>query len=267
MEPDDSTGGRGLDELSGLLEGRTALVTGAGGGVGEGIAEALGAAGAAVVLAVRRLETADAVAGRIRARGGRATAVRCDVGVRADVEAVIERSRDLYGRIDVLVHNALAPIGAPDAATAVSEELWSAMVGTALRASFQFARAGFADLQATRGSMVLLVSQQGMEGSHTFPAYSAVKAAQRGFIRSLAREWGPDGVRVNGVAPLGMTPAMEVAYRSNPALADRLRQRVALQRIGDPTLDIGPAVVFLGSRLARYVTGQTLVVDGGGFML
>ena len=111
------------------------------------------------------------------------------------------------------------------------------------------------------------MSQQGIEGSHTFPAYSAVKAAQRGFIRSLAREWGPDGVRVNGVAPLGMTPAMEVAYRDNPALEQRLQSRVALRRIGDPALDIGPTVAFLGSDLARYVTGQVLVVDGGGYML
>jgi 3-oxoacyl-[acyl-carrier protein] reductase len=265
MTADDAVDG--LQGLAGLLEGRTALVTGAGGGVGEGIADALGAAGADVVLAVRRLETGDGVAARIRARGGRATAVRCDVGVRDDVEAAIECARREHGGLDLLVHNALAPIGPPDSAVAITDELWAAMLATALRASFFLARAGYADLAAAKGSMVLLVSQQGIEGSHTFPAYAAVKAAQRGFIRSLAREWGPAGVRVNGVAPLGMTPAMEVAYRNNRELEERLKRRVAMRRIGDPALDIGPAVAFLGSDLARYVTGQTLVVDGGGYML
>jgi len=93
-----------------------------------------------------------------------------------------------------------------------------------------------------------------------------VKAAQRGFGKSLAREWGPEGIRVNLIGPVAMTPALVVAYKANPVLESRLVKRTPLQRVGDPATDIGPAAVFFASDLARFVAGQTLIVDGGGFM-
>lgn len=253
--------------LRGLLSRKTAIVTGAGGGVGEGIAEALAEAGASVVLAVRRLETGELVADRINRAGGIARAVQCDVGIRVDVERTVDAAVSTFGRLDLVVHNALAPVGPPTAAEQVSDELWQGMMRTGLRASFFIARSAYPHLRSTGGSIVFLVSQQGMEGSHAFPAYAAVKSGQRGLARSLAREWGPSGVRVNCLAPLGVTPALETAYENDPGLRARLESRVSLRRVGDPARDIGPAVAFLGSDLARYVTGQTLVVDGGGFML
>ena len=98
------------------------------------------------------------------------------------------------------------------------------------------------------------------------PAYGMAKGALRGFAKSLAREWGPLGVRVNLVSPLARTPAMDNAIREDPPLADRLARRVPLGRLGDPETDVGAAVAFLAGPDSSFLTGQTMVVDGGRFM-
>ena len=112
----------------------------------------------------------------------------------------------------------------------------------------------------------MMTSAAGMEGSPNVPAYAMVKASQRALAKSLAGEWGSSGVRVNCIAPIAMTPAMASAFRANPDLESRLAARTPLGRIGDPAADIGPVAVFLASDLSRFVTGQTVVADGGGFL-
>ena len=141
------------------------------------------------------------------------------------------------------------------------------MLGTAVRASYLCARAAYPHLEADQGSLILLTSAAGVEGSPYLPAYGVAKAAQRGLAKSLAREWGPAGVRVNCIGPVAMTPAMETVAETSPVFTDGLLVgRTPLRRIGDPEPDIGPVAVFLASDLSRYMTGQTLMVDGGGFM-
>jgi len=120
-------------------------------------------------------------------------------------------------------------------------------------------------LQKTKGAYLLMSSPAGIEGSERAPFYSAVKAAQRGFVRALAREWGPQGIRVNSVAPLAISPALENLKNTDPERVRRIEGLVPLGWLGDPTNDIGPPSVFLCSEEARYVTGQTLVVSGGRF--
>jgi len=250
----------------GLLAGRTVVVSGAGGGIGRGIALACAAHGASVTVAVRRLETGQAVATEIADRGGSALAVRCDVTSGSDVAAALATTVEHFGAIDGIVHNALAPVGQPHVVEDVPEERWQSMMATAVRASFFFAAAGLAHLADQSGTLILVTSAAGIEGSPYLPAYGAAKAAQRGMAKALAREWGPLGVRVNCIAPVAMTPAMEVAAANSPVfLEGRLMDRTPLRRIGDPEADIGPVAVFLLSDLARYVTGQTIVADGGGF--
>ena len=250
-----------------LLDGRTVVVTGAGGGVGRGIALACATHGANVVIAARRTATGDLVAGEIAARGGRARSIRCDVTVRADVEAAVALAVAEFGGLDVMVHNALAPVGDPHAIEEVADETWQAMLATAVRASYLCAHTAYPHLEAARGSLILLTSAAGVEGSPYLPAYGVAKAAQRGLAKSLAREWGPAGVRVNCIGPVAMTPAMETVAETSPVFTDGLLVgRTPLRRIGDPEPDIGPVAVFLASDLARYMTGQTLMVDGGGFM-
>jgi NAD(P)-dependent dehydrogenase (short-subunit alcohol dehydrogenase family) len=249
-----------------LLVGKTVIVTGAGGGVGEGIALACAAHGAAVVIAARRPETGEAVAAEIVSRGGTALAQRCDVTDAGDVEAVVQTACDRFGGVDALIHNAVAPVGAPHRVEEVPDETWSAMMGTAVRASYSCAQAAFAPLRQRQGTLIFLTSAAGVEGSPYIPAYGVVKAAQRGMAKSLAREWGPLGIRVNCIAPVALTPAMAVTAQNSPVfLEGRLMDRTSLRRFGDPEGDIGPVAVFLVSDLSRYVAGQTLVVDGGGF--
>ena len=252
--------------MTGALAGRTVLVTGAGGGVGRGIALACGAEGAHVVVASPRdngAETADLVT----SAGGTATWVRCDVTVRSDVEAAVATAVDATGGLDALVHNAASRRSSePDALADVSLDVWDDHAAVSLRAAYFCAVAALPHLRARGGAFVAMTSPAGMKGSSTLPVYGAVKGALRGFVKSLAREWAPLGVRVALVSPLAMSPAMENAYRENPALEGTLSRLVPMGRIGDPALDVGPAVAFLVGDGARYITGQTVVVDGGRFM-
>lgn len=252
--------------LTNLLESKTVIVTGAGGGVGKGIALSCAAHGANVVIAARRVETGDEVAEEVTRRGGHALSVRCDVTVAADVDATMAAAVERFGGVDSVIHNALAPTGEPHKPEDVPDETWAAMMGTAVRASYYWARAALPQLQSRQGTFILLTSAAGVEGSPYIPAYGVVKAAQRGMAKSLAREWGPLGIRVNCIAPVAMTPAMAVTAQNSPVfLEGRLMDRTSLRRIGEPEADIGPVAVFLASDLSRYMAGQTLVVDGGGF--
>jgi 3-oxoacyl-[acyl-carrier protein] reductase len=102
-----------------------------------------------------------------------------------------------------------------------------------------------------------------MRGSANLSFYAGVKGAQRGFVKALAREWGPDGIRVNGLAPLAVTPALASAFEADPTMESRIADRVPMRRVGDPEGDIGRPAVFLCGEASRYVTGQTLIVNGG----
>jgi NAD(P)-dependent dehydrogenase (short-subunit alcohol dehydrogenase family) len=252
--------------IAGLLTGRVAIVTGAGQGVGEGIAAAMAAAGAAVIIAARRAETGEPAAAGIRAAGGQAEFVRCDVTDRADVDAAVAAAVDRFGGLDTMVHNAVSPPGPPRVIQDIDDATIAAQIATTTTASFHCAQAAFPHLRVDHGSMILLTSPAGIEGSGNLPLYATVKGAQRGLLKSLAREWGPHGVRINAIAPVAWTPAMTTATEANPTLEARLRGRTPLGRIGDPADDIGPVAVFLASALSRHMTGQTLAVDGGRFL-
>ena len=242
--------------MTGLLTDKVASVTGAGQGVGEGIARALADAGAAVVIAARRAENGEPATAVLRERGHEASFVRCDVSVEADVEAAIEHTIDTHGRLDIVVHNAVSPPGPPSPVQVVAPDVITAQIATSTTASYLFARAAHAHLVANRGTLILLTSPAGMEGAGNLPVYATVKGAQRGLLKSLAREWGPDGIRVNAIAPVAWTPAMTTATPANPPRG----------RSGDPETDFGPVAVFLASDMARHMTGQTMAVDGGRYL-
>lgn len=250
--------------LPGSLTGKTVLVTGAAAGVGQGIALALGAAGASVVVTARRKEAAAEVADAITAAGGTAAGVVCDVTSAETVESALAEAVERFGRLDAVVHNATSRRSSePVDLEHASVDLWNEHAAVASVASYTLARAAHPYLKATAGSYLLLTSPAGMQGSANLSFYAAAKGAQRGFTKSLAREWGPDGIRVNGLAPLAVTPALDNAMRLDPTMEPRVTALIPMGWIGDTETDIGPCAVFLCSAASRYVTGQTLVVSGG----
>jgi len=250
------------------LTGHSILVTGAAQGVGRGIALAAAADGAAVAVTARRIGTAQAVADEIAARGGRAVALTCDVGNRASVEAAIADTIGTFGKLDGLVHNAVSGYSSePVAIEDVPDDNWADQLRVSFRGTFYCAQAAFPALRESRGTLVVLTSNAGIEGNPSLAPYSAMKGAQRGFVKSLAREWGPLGIRVNGIAPVALTPAMDKFFELHPHMAPVISNRAALGRIGDCETDIGSGVVFLLGEQSRFVSGQTLILTGGAYML
>jgi NAD(P)-dependent dehydrogenase (short-subunit alcohol dehydrogenase family) len=248
------------------LNGYTVLVTGAGGGVGRGIAMALAAEGAHVLVATRS-ETGRNVADEITARGHRATWTHCDVTDPQQVTAAVAVAVTETGRLDAVVHNATSNRSSqPHRLDEVDRPLWEDHFSVSVGGARHCAAAAFDALKVRGGTFLVMTSPAGIEGSATLPLYATMKGALRGFAKSLAREWAPHGITVNVVSPLAYSPAMTAAIRAEPAMEERLSRRIPLGRIGDPERDIGSAVAFMVGPAARYITGQTLGVDGGHFM-
>jgi len=250
-----------------LLRGRIAIVTGAGAGVGRGIAEALAAAGAHVVIAARRLATGVETEQIIRAAGGSALAIETDVADRAAVERLIGHTVAAFGGLDIVIHNASSGrAGKPALLEDIDEAGWYEQSAVGLEASFYLARAAFPYLRDTgRGRFIVLSSSQGLHGGAMNPAYPAVKNGQRGFVKALAREWGPHGIIVNAIAPAALTGPAASYLEKNPQFKAQIHQAFPLQRLGDSRDDIGSAVVVLCSDYWRYSTGLTIPVDGGNY--
>ncbi|WP_157218347.1 SDR family NAD(P)-dependent oxidoreductase [Flavisphingomonas formosensis] len=241
------------------------IVTGASGGVGRGIALACGEAGWTVWIAARRPAQGEAVAAEVSALGGVGRFVACDVAEEASVAAAITAAVAEDGRLDGAVHNATSEQSATRHATLpdfTMEEMLH-QVAVSVRGSYLLARLAYPHLRKSRGALLLLTSEAGFEGKARLPVYAGVKAAQRGLGRALAREWGPDGIRVNCIAPLATTPALVEAFARDETMKARVMGRNPMGRLGDPMQDIGRAARFLLSPDSAYVTGHTLMADGG----
>lgn len=246
------------------LEGKVVLVTGGGAGIGRAICLVCAEAGANVVVVApgangrETAELADALTP--------AAAVTADVTVADDVQRAVDVTIERFGRLDAIVHNATSRHSSGvEAIDDIDDSTWDDHVAVSLRGAYHCAVAGLDALRRTKGRFVVMTSPAGIEGSAARPAYSAVKGAARGFVKSLALEWGPYDVTVVAVSPLAMTPAMEQAYAADPGLEDRLNRLVPLGRMGDPVTDIAPVVRFLLEDGSHYITGQTIIVDGGRF--
>jgi 3-oxoacyl-[acyl-carrier protein] reductase len=247
-----------------MTDRKVVLVTGASGGVGRGIAHACAESGWAVWIAARRSAEGQAVAAEVDALGGEGHFVVCDAADAGSVTDAVEAAVATHGTLDGVVLNATSgssprPVVFEDLPLADLED----HAAVSLRGLYVLARAVHPHLIASSGSMVVLTSEAGFEGKAKLSPYAGVKAAQRGMVRSLAREWGPEGVRINCVAPLAGTPAMDRAFELEPAMAARVLGRNPLGRLGDAAADVGGVVRFLLSDDARYVTGNTVMADGG----
>ena len=243
------------------LQDSVVIVTGASRGIGRGIAVRFGAAGAPVV-AVARGDHADAVVDEIRAGGGRAVSVEADITDVAQIDAVIKRTRDEFGRIDVLVNN--AGIVRDQLALRMSSSEWEDVVATNLTAAFNCARAVLRPMLKQRSGRIINVgSVVGQMGNAGQVNYAASKAGLEGFSRALAREVASRGVTVNVVAP-GLIETDMTAHLEESA-REAMFSQIPLRRLGTAE-DVASAVCFLASDEAAYITGHVLAVNGGMYM-
>jgi gluconate 5-dehydrogenase len=245
------------------LTGKTAIVTGGGSGIGRHMAQALAEGGANVVLCARNVERCEQAASEIGKAGVKTLALRCDVREPDDVHAVVERTRDELGRIDVLVNNAGTVWGAPPEETPLHG--WQKVIDVNLTGVFLFAqaagRAMIADGEG--GKIVNIASVAGLGGApaeimNAIP-YNASKGGVIAFTRDLACKWARHRINVNAIAP-GWFPSEMSRYVLDQH--PELTERIPLQRFGGED-DLKGAILFLASAASDYVTGHTLVVDGG----
>ena len=246
--------------VDGLLEKKTAFVTGGGSGIGAGIAGRLAAQGAKVALFGRTREKLDSVAETIRARGAEARVFVGDVRDYAAVDGAIRGAADALGGLDVLVNSAAGNFLAP--AAALSANGFRAVVDIDLCGTFNACRSAFEHLRARGGSIVSITATQAEIPTPLQCHAGAAKAGIEKLTRDLALEWARFGIRVNAVAPGPIAGTEGVARLAPGMVEEKLRRRVPLGRYG--TIDeVCEAVTFLVSPAGAYVTGATLLVDGG----
>lgn len=244
------------------LKGQVAVITGSSRGIGRAIAEAMARAGARVVVSSRKPAACDAVVEAIANAGGEAIAVPCNVAERSQLEALVERTIEHWGRLDILVCNAAVnPYFGPMAR--MPDDAYERIMNTNVRSNFWLCNLAAARMAANGGGSITIVSSIGAnQGSATLGVYGMSKAADFALVRNLAIEWGPQGIRANGIAPGLIKTDFSRALWQNEQLLRNVEQGTPVRRIGQPE-DIGGVAVFLASRAAAYLTGQTLVVDGG----
>ena len=245
------------------LSGQTALVTGGSRGLGLQMAEALGEAGARLMLSSRKAADLEDAAAHLRERGISAEWIAADASDPADVQRVVDATMAKFGRIDILVNNAGATWGAP--AEDYPLEAWDKVMNLNIRSLFLFAQAaGKASMIPNRsGRIINVASIAGLGGSMDvkFIAYGTSKGAAVNFTRTLAGEWGAYGITVNALAP-GFFPSKMTKGVIAQFGADKLAAAAPLKRIGDDD-DLKGAVLLFASAAGKHITGQILAVDGG----
>jgi 2-hydroxycyclohexanecarboxyl-CoA dehydrogenase len=249
------------------LTGKVAIVTGAGQGLGRGIALVLAQRGASVVLNGRTPSKLDAVAGEIEAIGGSCALSPGDVGDRVAVEEMVRVAAERFGGIDILINNAQSSTPGISVLGLTDDELEPTFRSGALGSLYAM-QACYPHMKSRGGgSVVNFGSSTAVAGDPGFAAYVMTKEAIRGLSRIAAKEWGPDGIRVNVICPAAMSPSAAEFAQADPARFQRVLRGIPLGRFGDPVTDIGRAVAALVSGDLSYLTGATIMLDGGRLLI
>jgi len=251
------------------LEGRVAIVTGAGQGLGLGIAAALADAGASVALLGRTPKKVDDAAAELTANGHDVISIGCDVADRDAVDSAVAETKARFGRIDILVNNAQGgTLGTSTPTVELTDDEVLEFFRTGPLGSLHLMQAAFPSLRDSPHAVVVnFGSGIGVRGAEQMAAYAMAKEAIGGLTKSTAIEWGKHGIRVNLVCPAAWSPGAEAYRDEDPARFEQVVRRIPLRRFGDPYDDIGRAVVALVGDDLHYLTGATLMLDGGQVLL
>lgn len=244
------------------LNGRVAIVTGGSKGIGRAICERLAEHGAKVVVSSRKVEACEVVAAGIRERGGEAVAKACHIGRKEELQALVDDTNARWGKVDILVCNAAVnPYYGPS--TQMPDEAWDRVMNSNVRSNFWLCNMVLPGMiERKDGAIIIVSSIGGFQGSDTLGAYCISKAADMQLARNLAVEFSQHNIRANCIAPGLIKTDFAKALWENPELRRKTLEFTPMQRIGEPD-EIAGAAVFLASAAGRYMTGQTMIIDGG----
>lgn len=244
------------------LRGKVAVVTGSSRGIGRAIAERFAQRGASVVVSSRSVEACEETVRAITAAGGTAHAIAAHIGKKNELEALVAGTVERFGGLDIVVANAAVnPYFGP--LSGISDDAWDRIMNSNVRSTLWLCNLAFPHLvKRGGGAAILLSSIAGVSGTDVLGAYGVSKTALIGLARNLAVEWGSRGIRVNALAPGIVKTEFAKALWDNPEIAEPAIRGTPLRRLAEPD-DIAGAAVFLASAAGAFVTGQTIVIDGG----
>jgi NAD(P)-dependent dehydrogenase (short-subunit alcohol dehydrogenase family) len=244
------------------LDGKVAIITGSSRGIGRSIAETMARLGAKVVVSSRKAEPCEEVAAAIKAEGGEATVIPCNIGRRDEVEALVAKTKAHWGQVDILVCNAAVnPAYGP--MSDLTDEAFDKIMGSNVKSNLWLCNLTMPDMAEQGGGAVVIVSSiAGLRASPMLGGYGISKAADFALARNLAGEWGPKNVRINCIAPGLVKTDFAKALWENEEAVKRRNAITPLRRIGEPD-EIGPIAAFLAAPASSFITGQVIVADGG----
>ncbi len=247
------------------LSGKVAMVTGSSRGIGKAIAVHMARHGAQVVISSRKAESCDAVVAEITAAGGTALAHAAHVGHKEELKGLVDATLARWGKIDILVCNAATnPHFGPS--ISIKDEALEKVMHTNLYSNIWLCNLVLPGMAERKdGAVIIISSVAGFSGTNLLGAYALSKAADMQLARNLAVEWGPHNVRVNCIAPGVIRTHFAKALWADPQREAALARRYPLRRIGEPD-DVAGIAVMLAAPAGRFITGQTVVVDGGGLI-
>jgi NAD(P)-dependent dehydrogenase (short-subunit alcohol dehydrogenase family) len=244
------------------LTGKTAIITGSSRGIGKAIAEQFARHGARVVVSSRKLEPCEAVVADIKKAGGAAVAIPCNISQKEQLQALVDKSRQAFGPIDILVCNAAVnPYFGPLAG--ISDEAFDKIMASNIKSNLWAANMVAPEMAERKDGVIIIVSSiGGLRGSTGLGAYAISKAADMQLARNLACEWGAHNIRVNAIAPGLVKTDFAKALWDNPEILKQTLKQSPLGRIGEPE-EIAGIAVMLAGKAGNFITGTTIVADGG----